>query len=443
MRKIVLASQSPQRKKLLKLLGLSFTVRPADVKEDDAVKTTCSGLVKQNALQKARAAAVGFKDAVIIAADTLIYLGKKKIVGKPKNLKEAKRTLKMICRQPQWVYTGLAVVDSRSGKTVVDYEKTKIIMQRLSDQQIDRYYRHVFALDKAGGFDIEGRGGLLIRRIEGCYFNVIGLPLARLCGMLKKVGVSTFLTMIIFVLGGCVSEYNLATQKEETLIYGTEKEIQIGDSLARQFEKEFEVDTDVDINERVKRIGQRLFDVCDRKDLVYTIKVIKDDKVNAVSLPGGYIYVNRGLVDNVDNDDQLACVIGHEAGHITAKHSIKKIQNMYGYAFLKILSIQAADSNISQGVDVAFVSLLTQYSQADEFLADRLGIKYAKKAGYDSAQMAVFLKKLAKIQQKEPPKQFSYWRTHPYVPQRIAAVNQVISGKLEFKDYLNLTGEER
>lgn len=190
MKKLILASGSVQRKKLLRFLGVPFMVRPSRVKEIKTIKTTCSSLVVDNALRKARDVASHFQDGVVIGADTVVYIGNKQIVGKPHSLKDAKRILKILFSRPQWVYTGLAVIDARTGVEVVDYEKTKVFMLSLTDEEIARYHAKVNPFDKAGGFDIEGWGSIFIHRIEGCYSNVIGLPMAKLSRMLKKVGIS-------------------------------------------------------------------------------------------------------------------------------------------------------------------------------------------------------------------------------------------------------------
>ena len=100
MKKIILASQSPQRRKLLKFLGLRFTVRPSRVREISKIKTTCSALVRENALRKALDVASRLKSGVVIGADTLVYVGNKQIIGKPRNLKEARRTLKILFPAP-------------------------------------------------------------------------------------------------------------------------------------------------------------------------------------------------------------------------------------------------------------------------------------------------------------------------------------------------------
>jgi len=190
MPKLILASNSPQRKKLLKDLGVQFTIKSSRVREVNTIKTTCSALVKHNAVLKARDVARRVKKGVVIGADTLVYGGNKKIIGKPKNLKDAKRILHTLFSKPHWVYTGVAVVDCQTQKTIIDYEKTKVFMIPLTNKEIDQYHQKVSPLDKSGGFDIEGRGSVFIHRIEGCYSNVIGLPIAKLALMLKKMGVS-------------------------------------------------------------------------------------------------------------------------------------------------------------------------------------------------------------------------------------------------------------
>jgi len=190
MPKLILASNSPQRKKLLKDLGVQFTVKSSHVKEINTITTTCSALVKHNAVLKATDVACKINKGIVIAADTLVYGGNKKIIGKPKNLKDAKRILHTLFSKPHWVYTGVAVIDCQTQKMITDYEKTKVFMIPLTDEEIDRYHRNVSPLDKSGGFDIEGKGSVFIHRIEGCYSNVIGLPIAKLAQMLKKMGVS-------------------------------------------------------------------------------------------------------------------------------------------------------------------------------------------------------------------------------------------------------------
>ena len=190
MKKIILASGSKQRRRLLKLLGIKFSVRPSRVEEKAEIVTTCSALVKHNALIKALDVACRVKEGIVIGADSVVYTGNRRIIGKPANKKEARDILKVLFSSPQWVYTGVAVIDAHTGRRLVDYEKTKVFMNPLSDKEIDAYHKRVPPFEKAGGFDIEGLGSIFIRRIEGCYTNVIGLPMAKLASMLKEMGVA-------------------------------------------------------------------------------------------------------------------------------------------------------------------------------------------------------------------------------------------------------------
>ena len=189
MKKLILASASPQRRDLMKILGLPFIVRPSRAREIDCLTHDCVHLVKANALLKASEVAQRLGKGIVIGVDTVVFSSKKRLILKPRNLHEAKKNLKELMDQPHWVYSGLAIIDAQSGRKETGWEKTRVFMNRISDSEIDRYHKLVSPLDKAGGFDIEGKGALFIPRIEGCYFNVVGLPLAKLAEMLKKFGV--------------------------------------------------------------------------------------------------------------------------------------------------------------------------------------------------------------------------------------------------------------
>ncbi len=186
---LILASGSPQRRTIMGMLGIPFTIKPSQAKEITTITSTVANLVKANALLKATDVAQHYKSGLIIGSDTVVYSFKKRLILKPKDLKEAKKNLKELMQEPHWVYSGVAVIDAATGKRVVDYDKTKVFMTPLSDKSIEAYHRLVNPLDKAGGFDIDGKGGMFIPRIEGCYYNVVGLPLAKLVKMLHQFGV--------------------------------------------------------------------------------------------------------------------------------------------------------------------------------------------------------------------------------------------------------------
>jgi MAF protein len=437
MRKIYLASDSKARKKLLDIFGLRFKVISSKIKEErKAGNLSYAALVKRNALLKAKDVAKRVKNGIIIGADTIVVQDKK-IFGKPKNLKEAQRMLKRLSQKPQWLYTGLAIIDKDRHKTRLGCEKTKVYMDELTDKEIKNYFTRVSPLDKAGSFDIQGKGAFFIRRIEGCFYNVVGLPLRKLYCMFKEIGM--VMLLLCFLLSGCATEYNVVTGQEETFYYSTDKEVQIGESVARQVAEEYKFVEDPLVQKRVEDIGRKIISVCDRKDIDYHFKVLDDEEVNAVSLPGGFVYVNKGLIDNVANDDELAAVLAHEVGHIVARHSIKKLQAMMGYSVLRILTATMPQTaQVGNAADVAFTEIMLGYSREDELLADQLATRYAKLAGYNPRGMIDFLVRLQDINRRKPLRPKSYFKTHPYVPDRIRVVKQELGEKIDFADYINI-----
>lgn len=239
------------------------------------------------------------------------------------------------------------------------------------------------------------------------------------------------------------SEFNLATGQEETLIYNTEKEERIGAAVAGQFDQHFEMLADYEANQRLNRILDRIEQVCDRKELVYAVKIIDEEDMNAVSLPGGYVYMFKGLVDKLKTDDELAAVIAHEVGHITARHSMKRLQASYGALLLQLGAIVSNNADVAHGVGAAYQTAFLAYSRQDEFQADKLSVKYLKRAGYDPMAIISVLEILQEEQRKRAPRRLSYFRTHPYTEERMAVVRREITGQLDFQSYLDLTGQEK
>jgi MAF protein len=447
MKNIYLASDSKARRKLLEVFGLKFKVISSGaVEKTQKGRLSYSGLVRKNAQAKAEAAAKKIESGLIISADTIVVEGKR-VFGKPKNLGCARRMLKRLSGKPQWIYSGVCVLDKDNNKISVSSEKTKIYMDTLTDKEIDAYFKVVSPLDKAGSFDIQGKGAFFIRRVEGCFYNVVGLPLRTLYRMLKEMDIRIFniilvslcLCVLVSSIAGCSSEYNLVTNKEENYYYSTDQEVQMGKAMVKQVEKEYKLAEDPLMQERVEEIGKKIAAVCDRKEIDYAVKALADNEVNAVSLPGGYVYIFKGLVDKVGNDDELAAVIAHEVAHIVARHSVKKMQAVMGYSVLRILAIPVPEAGSVVGAaDTAFTELLMGYSREDELLADQLGARYAKAAGYNPRGMISFLEKLDDVNRRKPLRPKSYFKTHPYVPDRIRVVKQEIGEPINFTDYINV-----
>ena len=189
MKKIILASKSKARRNVLKQLGLKFTTDYADIKESRKLVKGCKDLVIKNAKNKALKIAEKHKTGIIISADTVCLIDKT-IIGKPANLKCAKSTLKKLSMKPQWIYTGVCVLDAGNKTMFTDYEKTRVLLRKMTDKEIDNYFKKVSPFDKAGSFDIQGLGACFVKKIEGCFYNVVGLPVYKLVLLLAKAGVN-------------------------------------------------------------------------------------------------------------------------------------------------------------------------------------------------------------------------------------------------------------
>lgn len=184
--KYVLASQSPRRKQLLKLLGIDFEIFHPSILENHSGEDPIT-YVKHLAKEKAKAAQEYFKKKIIIAADTIVVL-KHKVLEKPSSQEEAKQMLALLSGKTHIVYTAICVINLYNGKELVDYEKTKVTFKNLLPEEIDYYVQAGICMDKAGAYGIQDDiGAVFIERIDGCYYNVVGLPLHKLYTMLIKV----------------------------------------------------------------------------------------------------------------------------------------------------------------------------------------------------------------------------------------------------------------
>ncbi|MFH1367697.1 MAG: Maf family protein [Elusimicrobiota bacterium] len=185
MKKIILASASPRRKQLLKQLGLKYVLHPSHVSEHTA-HTRPSSIVIDLAKRKAFATAKLYKKGIVIGADTIVVLNGR-IIGKPRNKKDAARILGMLSGTFHRVYTGIAVVDARSGRTSAAYEMSRVKMRKISKDELGKLSaKH---LDKAGAYAVQETDDAFVEKIEGDYFNVVGLPVKLLVRLLKKFGV--------------------------------------------------------------------------------------------------------------------------------------------------------------------------------------------------------------------------------------------------------------
>lgn len=175
--KIILASASPRRQELIKMITEDVTVNPCDC--DETIKDSLVGREIAEYLSKIKGEAVKeqFKNDIIVSADTIVCLGNK-VLGKPKSREDAFNMLSELSGNIHSVFTGVTIIKGEKQKTFS--QETKVTFYDLNDEEIYEYIDSGEVYDKAGSYGIQGKGGLLVKGIEGDYFNVVGLPVARL-----------------------------------------------------------------------------------------------------------------------------------------------------------------------------------------------------------------------------------------------------------------------
>ena len=228
--------------------------------------------------------------------------------------------------------------------------------------------------------------------------------------------------------------------------YSLEHEIALGKQLSAEVERQAKFINDPVVTEYVNRVGQNLVRNSDAQ-VPFTIKVIDSDVVNAFALPGGFFYVNSGLILHADEESELAGVMAHEIAHVCARHGTKQatkgeIAQLAMIPAMIFIPYTLAGYAIYQGMQFAIPMAFLQFTRTDEAEADYLGLQYMYKAGYDPNAFVAFFEKVASDEKKQPgtiPKIFS---THPPTPERIKASQKEIATVLPQRaEYIVTTSE--
>jgi beta-barrel assembly-enhancing protease len=241
-------------------------------------------------------------------------------------------------------------------------------------------------------------------------------------------------TVVVMAVGffatGCAT--NPATQKKELSLISRDQEIALGNQAAPDFEKQFggKVPNEA-LQQYVRGVGAKVAAVSDRP-MPYEYALLASDVPNAFALPGGKVYVTAGLMKMMTNERQLASVLGHETGHIAAKHSVAGIQRQMGAQVLVEIAGYAMGS---QGADAGQVAQLAtnmvnlKYSRDDEYEADQLGIRYMSRAGYNPWGMVELLTALNGLDQSNPGWLAEMSQTHPLTPKRIQEAQATVQSE--------------
>jgi beta-barrel assembly-enhancing protease len=226
--------------------------------------------------------------------------------------------------------------------------------------------------------------------------------------------------------------------------YSTESEIKMGKSYSMQLEKSVKFVTDPVVNEYVNRIGQNLVKNSDAK-VPFTIRVIDSDEVNAMALPGGFFYVNSGLILTADDEAEMAGVMAHEIAHVAAHHAARE-QTRMNYAQLGTIPLIFIGGwtgyGIYEAAQIAVPLTFLQFSRDFEAQADFLGVQYMYRAGYDPQAFVTIFEKLENLEKTKPNVFAKAFSTHPQTPERIEATQKEIATILPPRDEYVVTTSE-
>ncbi len=244
---------------------------------------------------------------------------------------------------------------------------------------------------------------------------------------------------LVVLLSGCA--INPVTGDEEMMFFSPEKDIALGRKYAPLIEKELGGRiADENLQNYVNRIGQRIARVCHQPDLSYHFAAVEEEGANAIAVPGGYVYITRGLLKELKSEAQLAAVLGHEVGHVVARDTMAAMSRQVGMtAILAAAAVGDAPGNVTRAT--AFISgvLTLQYSREDEEDADKTGMTYMVQAGYDPNGMVETMKILQELQTLRPIEFFS---THPNPERRIAYLEERIARRHAGMSGLKVGAEE-
>ena len=250
---------------------------------------------------------------------------------------------------------------------------------------------------------------------------------------MMTLAVAGLLGTSVFV-GGCST--NPVTGRRELSLISTSQEISMGAEAAPEFEKEFDGRVpNQELQSYVQAVGGRVAAVSDR-EMPYEFTLVQSKVPNAFALPGGKIFITAGLMSRMTNERQLAAVLGHETGHVAAKHNVNGLQRQMGAAVLVQVAgmiLSGTEGQAAQGVAKVVAGMATmKYGRDDEYQSDQLGIKYMSQAGYNPWGMVELLNVLKSLSDSEGSTLTEMFQTHPLTGKRISEAEDTIKDKDEY-----------
>lgn len=210
----------------------------------------------------------------------------------------------------------------------------------------------------------------------------------------------------------------------------TQQEVQLGQQYAQQINSQLPIVTDAAVNRYINILGDSLAELSDERNLDWRFYVVNSPEVNAFAVPGGFVYVNRGLIERAGNTAEVAGVLGHEIGHVIERHSIKQMQKAQtaniGVTVACVLT-RVCESQASQAlINVAGGAVFARFSRQDEAQADSVGVRVVTRAGIDPRGIPSMFQKLLQERQTQPSAVEAFFSTHPLEEQRIQDTRALI-----------------
>ena len=236
--------------------------------------------------------------------------------------------------------------------------------------------------------------------------------------------------LTLFGCGGVLQNFNIVSDAQE---------IEMGRQFSQEIEKELKLYEDPEVVQYIQDLGQRLAKVSKRANITYYIKVVDTDVVNAFALPGGTLYVNRGLISTADTESELAGVMGHEIGHIAGRHGAKALSRQYSLQIITGL-VMGGDPGTTRQIAAQFAGIggalgMFHYSREAEREADALAVEALYEVGIDPDGVAMFFEKLMALHEREPGGLDALFSTHPPSGERVKNARADIA-LLPHKDHL-------
>jgi predicted Zn-dependent protease len=227
----------------------------------------------------------------------------------------------------------------------------------------------------------------------------------------------------------------------------TQQEVQLGADYSAQINRQLPMLNDQATNSFVNQIGSQIARIADPRGIQYHFYVVNSDVVNAFALPGGYIYVNRGIIEHADNLSEFAGVLAHEIGHVAQRHSIEQLQRAQnanlGLSVLYGVLLGRTPSQIEQaGIQVGGSAVFAGYTRDAEREADAVAVGYMVRAGLNPNGLPAFFQELLELQQRQPSRVEQWFSTHPTTQERVSN-SQALIARTPGANASNLTTDTR